>query len=145
MLIKPIRTSMLMNCRFLEQISCLASEDLLVQTMDCFAFLRPVVNQGCTAERSFLLLGKAFPTAFILYSRSQNSRLGRLTEAVEYQKLGASQAFSALSAVFLLLWGKNSVWSLPGESFITDSCTVPPLPPSPVLMQQSNFRETVCF
>lgn len=75
---------MLMNCRFLEQLSCLSREDWLVQTMDCFAFLRPVVNQGCVAEWSFLLLGKALPTAFILSSRSQNSRLRRLTEAVEY-------------------------------------------------------------
>lgn len=33
---------------------------------------------------SFLLLVKAFPTAFVLYIRSQNSRLGKLTEAVEY-------------------------------------------------------------
>lgn len=73
-----------MNCRFLEQISCLAQEDLLVQTMDCFAFLRPAVNQGCMAEWSFLLLGKALPSAFILCSTSQNSRLGRLPEAVEY-------------------------------------------------------------
>lgn len=54
---------MLMNYRFLEQISCLAQEDLLIQTKDCFAFRRPVVNQGCVAERSLLLLGKAFPTA----------------------------------------------------------------------------------
>lgn len=74
---------MLMNCRFLEQLLCSAQEDLLAQTMDCFAFLRPVVNQGCMAEWSFLLWGKAFPTAVILSSTSQNSRLGRHTEAVE--------------------------------------------------------------
>lgn len=51
--------------------------------------------------------------------------------------------FSAQCGVFLLLWKKNSVRPLPGESFITDPCTVPPLPPSHVLMQQSNFGEIV--
>lgn len=41
------------------------------------------ITDRWTAKLSFLLLVKAFPTAFVLYIRSQNSRLGRLTEAVE--------------------------------------------------------------
>lgn len=100
-----------------------------------------------SGKLSFLLLVKAFPTAFVLYIRSQNSRLGKLTYRSCWilKPKSISNVFSSVWCVFIALEKEVSVASGCKKFCHFTSGTVPPFLPLPTCFDhQSNFREMVC-